>query len=71
MNRPAASSEAHVAVARRPGDVPVLSWTKIRRLPSTKSEKNDISTTSGPTSSLQKNHLAPAPSAVVDNDKRQ
>jgi hypothetical protein len=33
------------------------------------SEKNGISTTSGPTSLLQKNHLALA-SAVVDNNKR-
>jgi hypothetical protein len=40
----------------------MLSWSKIRHLPSTKSEKNDISTTSGPTSSLQRNHLAPAAS---------
>jgi hypothetical protein len=71
MNRPAARSEAHVAVACRPGDVPGLSWTKIRRLPSTKSEKNGKSTTSGPTSSLQKNHLVPAANAVVDNDERQ
>jgi hypothetical protein len=58
-------------MARRPGDVPVLSWTKICRLPSTKSEKSDKSTTSGSTSLLQKNHLAPAASAVVDNHERQ
>ena len=48
----------------------MLSWTKIRRLPSTKSEKNDKSTTSGPTSVLQKNHLAPVANAAVENDKR-
>lgn len=69
MNSPAASNEAHVDVACRPRDVPMLSWTKIRRLPSTKSKKNDISNTSGPTSSLQKNHLVPAPSAIVDNNE--
>jgi hypothetical protein len=40
----------------------MLSWTKIRRLPSTKSEKNDRSTTSGPTPLLLRNHLAPATS---------
>jgi hypothetical protein len=57
MNKPTASSEAHVVVARRPGNVPVLSWTNICRLPSTKSEKNRISTASGPTSSLQKNNF--------------
>jgi hypothetical protein len=62
MNRPAASSEPHVDVARRPGDVPVLSWTK--------SEKNDKSNTFRPTSSLQKNHPAPAANIVVDNNER-
>jgi hypothetical protein len=36
----------------------VLSWTKICLLPSMKSGKNDKSTTSRPTSLLQKNHLA-------------
>jgi hypothetical protein len=60
MNMPIARSKAYIAVARRPGDVPVLSWTMIRRLPSTKSKKNDKSTTFGPTSSFQRNHLAPA-----------
>jgi hypothetical protein len=70
MNRPAARSKAHVDVARRPGNVPVLSWTKICRLPSTKSEKNDKSTTFRPTSLLQKNHLAPVASAVADNHGR-
>jgi hypothetical protein len=49
----------------------VLFWTKIYRLPSTKSEKNDKSTTFRPTSSLQKNHLAPAASAITDNYERQ
>jgi hypothetical protein len=49
----------------------MLSWTKICRLPSTKSEKNDKSTTSGSTSPLQKNHLAPAASAVADNHEHQ
>ena len=71
MNRPAARSKAHVAVARRSGDVPVLSWTKICRLPSTTLERNGKSTTFGPTSSLQKNHLAPAASVVTNNHKRQ
>jgi hypothetical protein len=36
-----------------------------------KSERNDKSTTSGPASSLQKNHLARAASAVVNNHERQ
>jgi hypothetical protein len=36
-----------------------------------KSEKNVISTTSGPTSSLQKNHLALVVGAIVDNDECQ
>jgi hypothetical protein len=36
-----------------------------------KSGKNDKSTTSGPTSSLQKNHLAPTASVVVDNHECQ
>jgi hypothetical protein len=71
MNRPAARSEAHIAVARQPGDVPVLSWTKICHLPSTKSEKNNKSITSGPISPLQKNHLALAASAIADNHERQ
>jgi hypothetical protein len=62
MNRPAARNKAHVAVAYRLGDIPVLSWTKICCLLSTKSEKNDRSTTSGPISSLQRNHLTPAAS---------
>jgi hypothetical protein len=69
MKRLAASSEAHIPVARRPGNIPVLSWTKKRRIPSTKSRKDGIPTTSGPTSSLQSIHLASAPSAVADNDK--
>jgi hypothetical protein len=67
MNKPAASNEAHVDVALRLGDVQMLSWTKICRLPS---EKKCISIISGPTSSLQKNHLAPAAS-VVDNNECQ
>jgi hypothetical protein len=71
MNRPAARSEPHVDVARRPGDVPVLSWTKICHLPSTKPEKNDKSTTSGPTYLLQKKHLAPTASIDADNHERQ
>jgi hypothetical protein len=71
MNKPAASSEAHVVVARRPENVAVLSWTKNRRILLTKSGKGDRSTTSGPTSSLQSIHLAPTPSAIVDNDKCQ
>jgi hypothetical protein len=71
MNKPAASSEAHVAVARRPGDVPVLPWTKNHRIPPMKSGNNDRSTTSGPTSLLQSTHLAPAPSAAAENDGRQ
>jgi hypothetical protein len=69
MNRLAARSEAHVVVA--PGDVPVLSWTKIRCLPPTKSEKTGRSITSRPTTLLQRNHLAPIASVVVDNDKHQ
>jgi hypothetical protein len=36
-----------------------------------KSEKNGKSTTSGPTSLLQKNHLAPTASAVGDNHECQ
>jgi hypothetical protein len=36
-----------------------------------RSEKNDKSAPSEPTSSLQKNHLAPAAGAVVDNHERQ
>jgi hypothetical protein len=36
-----------------------------------KSEKNDKSTTSRPTFLLQKNHLAPATSAVGDNHGHQ
>jgi hypothetical protein len=39
MNRLDACSEAHVDVARRSDDVPVLSWTKLYRLPSTKSRR--------------------------------
>jgi hypothetical protein len=35
------------------------------------SGKNGKYTTSGPISSLQKNHLVPAASAVVDNYERQ
>jgi hypothetical protein len=35
------------------------------------SEKNNKSTTSRPTSPLQKNHLAPAASAIADNHERQ
>jgi hypothetical protein len=37
----------------------------------TKSEKNEISTTSGPTSSLQKNHLTLAASVVADSNERR
>jgi hypothetical protein len=44
-------------VTHRPGMSPVLSWTKTCRLLLTKSEKNDRSTTSGPISSVQRNHL--------------
>jgi hypothetical protein len=36
-----------------------------------KSGNNDRSTTSGPTSSLQSNHLAPDPSVAAENDRRQ
>jgi hypothetical protein len=36
MNRPAASSDAHVVMVSRLGDVLVLSWTKIRRILSIK-----------------------------------
>jgi hypothetical protein len=36
-----------------------------------KSGKCDRPTTSGPTSSLQSIHLAPAPGAAVENDERQ
>jgi hypothetical protein len=50
------SSDAHIAVARRPGDVPVLSWTKIHRIPSTESRNNDRSTIFGSTSSLPTLH---------------
>jgi hypothetical protein len=71
MNRSAASSEAHIAVARRPGDILVLSWTKIHLIPPKKSGKNDRSTTSGPTSSLQCIRLIPASSVAVENDNRQ
>jgi hypothetical protein len=49
----------------------VLSSTKICRLPSTKSERNGKSTTSGPTSSLQKNHLAPTACVIANNHERQ
>jgi hypothetical protein len=49
----------------------VLSWTKTRRLLSTKSKKNGRSTTSGPTSSLQKNHLAPATSVGQQHTEKQ
>jgi hypothetical protein len=47
-------------VTRRPGMSPVLSWTKTCRLLLMKLEKNDRSTTFGPISSLQRNHLDPA-----------
>jgi hypothetical protein len=70
MNRPAASSEAHVVVARRPGDVSVLSWAKIRRISSTKSRNNNKSTILRPTSLIQSIHLTPAPNTVVDNNIR-
>jgi hypothetical protein len=36
-----------------------------------KSKKKDISTTSRPTSSLRKKHLAPAASVIADNNARQ
>ena len=49
----------------------MLSWTKICRLPLTKSEKNGRFTTFGPISSLRKNHLAPTVSALTDNHERQ
>jgi hypothetical protein len=48
----------------------VLSWTKIHCLPSTKSKKNDRSTTSKPTS-LQRNHLAPAASEGQRHTEKQ
>jgi hypothetical protein len=71
MNMSAARSKALFAVARRSRDVPVLSWTKIRCLPSTKFEKNDRSTTSGPTFSLQRNHLVSAASEGQRHTKKQ
>jgi hypothetical protein len=46
----------------------MLSWIKIRRLPPTRSEKKDISTTSGPTSLLQKKHLALDASVIADDN---
>jgi hypothetical protein len=49
----------------------MLSWTKIHRLPSTKSEKNDKSTTFRPTSLLQRNHLAPAASKGQRHTEKQ
>jgi hypothetical protein len=71
MNMPAASTEEHVVVAHRPGDILVLCYTKIRRIPSTKSRNNNKTTTSEPTSSLQSIHLVSASSVVVDNNERQ
>jgi hypothetical protein len=71
MNRPAARSKALIVVARRPGDVPVLSWTKIHGVPSIKSEKNGRSTASEPTSSLQRNHLASASSEGQRHTEKQ
>jgi hypothetical protein len=56
MNR-----KAHVIVARRLGDVPVLSWTKIHCVTS---RNNDSSTTFGPTTTLQSTHLALAPNTA-------
>jgi hypothetical protein len=61
MNRPAVRSKTHVDVARRPGDVSVLHWMKNYHIQPTKSENNDKSTTSGPTSLIQSIYLAPAP----------
>jgi hypothetical protein len=37
----------------------------------TKSEKTGRSTTSEPTTFLQRNHIAPAASVVIDNEERQ
>jgi hypothetical protein len=71
MNRPVACSKTHVTVARRPGDIPVLHWTKNHRIPPMKLGNNDRSTTSGPTSLLHSIYLAPAPNIAVDNDKHQ
>jgi hypothetical protein len=71
MNMHAASIKAHVVLAHRSGDVTVLSWTKICHIPSMKSRNNDKSTTSGPASLLESIHLAPVPSAVMENDKHQ
>jgi hypothetical protein len=72
MNRHAECSEIHIVVARQPGDVPVLFWTKIHRHPSTKSEKTCRSTISRPTTTLlQRNHLAPAASVIVDNNEHE
>jgi hypothetical protein len=49
----------------------MLSWTKIRRLLSTTSEKNGRSTASGPTSSLQSNHLVSAAIEGQRHTKKQ
>lgn len=68
MNRPAASSKAHVTLARRPGDVPVLPWSKIRRIPSTRLGENDRSTTIGPNYYLQSIGLALAANAAANSN---
>ena len=72
MNRPAASSETHVAVTRRSGDVPVLVWTQTCRMPSAKSRKNIRSTTFELPSSLQSIRLvlAAISSASKNNPKK-
>jgi hypothetical protein len=52
-------------------DVLLMLWTKIHRIPSTKSGNNDRSTTSGPTSSPWSIHLAPATGAAEDKNEGQ
>jgi hypothetical protein len=65
INRAAASSDAHIDVARRPGDGPrsVASHRWYQGIM--------ISTTTGTTFSLQSIHLGPAPSVAVGNNERQ
>jgi hypothetical protein len=54
-------------------DVPVLPWTKIHRIPSTKLRNIDISTTFGPIFPLQSIHLVPtlAPPWTTRTARRQ
>jgi hypothetical protein len=52
-------------------DVLVLPWTKMHHIPSMKLGNNKRSITYRPTSSLQSSYLAPAVSAIVDNDECQ